>query len=114
MTDRTLVVFITTPGPLASEKLALGLLRGKWAACVNRVPGLTSRYWWKGKIETAREELLVVKTLISKWPGLEKWVRSHHPYSVCEILALPASAVSRPYLKWIRESLTPDRRLKRK
>ena len=114
MTDRTLVVFITTPGRLASEKLALGLLRGKWAACVNRVPGLISRYWWKGKIETAREELLIVKTLSVKWSGLEKWVRSHHPYSVCEVLVLPAAAVSRPYLNWVRESLFPARRLKRK
>ena len=92
----------------------MGLLRGKWAACVNRVPGLASRYWWKGKIETAREELLVVKTLSVKWPGLEKWVRSNHPYSVCEVLALPAAAVSRPYLDWVRDSLSPLRRKKRK
>ena len=95
MRAQTLVVLITTPGRPTSDKLALGLLRGKWAACVNRIPGMTSRYWWKGKIETTREEILIVKTLPMKWPGLEKWVRTHHPYSVCEILALPAAAVSR-------------------
>lgn len=114
MSTQALVVFITTPNRATSEKLAMGLLRGKWAACVNRVPGLVSRYWWKGKIETAREELLVVKTLSVKWPGLEKWVRSNHPYSVCEVLALPAAAVSRPYLDWVRDSLSPLRRKKRK
>jgi periplasmic divalent cation tolerance protein len=110
MRGQALVVFITTPGRESSEKLALGLLRGKWAACVNRIPGLSSRYWWKGKIETAGEELLVVKTLSGKWTGLEKWVRANHPYDVCEIVALPAAAVSRPYFKWIRESLSRPRR----
>ncbi len=106
MKEKVLVVFITTPGPQLSKKLALGLLKGKWAACVNRIPGLTSRDWWKGKIETTREDLLMVKTLSSKWPALEKWVRTHHPYSVCEVVALPAAAVSRPYFNWIRDSLS--------
>jgi periplasmic divalent cation tolerance protein len=105
MSARALVVLITTPGPSASAKLAKGLLEVKWAACVNRIPGLTSQYWWKGKIEKAREELLVVKTLPEKWPRLEKWVRVHHPYSVCEIIALPVSKISKPYGDWIRLSL---------
>lgn len=109
MSARALVVFITTPGPKASAKLAKGLLEGKWAACVNRIPGLTSQYWWKGKIETTKEELLLVKTLPEKWLGLEKWVRAHHPYSVCEIIALPVTKISKPYGDWIRQSLFPDR-----
>jgi len=110
MKQKMLVVFITTPGLRASEKLTEGLLKNRWGACVNQISGLTSRYWWKGKIETAREDLLIVKTLAGKWPGLQKWVRAHHPYSVCEIVALPASAVSPPYLKWVWESLSPKRR----
>ncbi len=106
MSRTVLIVFITTPDRKTSEQLSLGLLKGRWAACVNRIPGLASRYWWKGKIETAQEEMLIVKTMPSKWPGLEKWVRAHHPYSVCEILALPTQKVSTAYSKWVRESLS--------
>ena len=54
------MVLVTTPGRAVSERLSKGLVSKKLAACVSRIPGLTSRYWWKGKIETAREELLII------------------------------------------------------
>ena len=61
MRPKTLVVFITTPGPQVSRQLARGLLEGKWAACVNRISGMTSQYSWKGAIESSQEDLLIVK-----------------------------------------------------
>ena len=98
-------VLVTTPGPPVSRKLAVGLLRKKMAACVNRVPGIESRYWWKGKIETAREELLLIKTSKGKLPSLIRWVRENHPYTVCEVIALPVAQGNPPYLRWIEQSL---------
>jgi len=99
------LVLVTTPGARISEKLSKGLLRGKLAACVNRVPGLRSRYWWKGKIETAREELLLIKTTRKKFPQLMDWVRKNHPYSVPEVIAVPIAGGSKPYLNWIKDVL---------
>lgn len=98
------VALVTTPGPGVSRKLAMGLLRNKMAACVNRVPGIESRYWWKGKIETAREELLVIKTSKGKLPSLIRWVRENHPYTVCEVIALPVAQGNPAYLRWIEEN----------
>ncbi len=102
---KVFVVLITTPGRKASEKLSKGLVRNKLAACVSRVPGLTSRYWWKGKVNTAREELLLVKTASSRLKPLLRWVRENHPYTISEILALPVAVGNPPYLKWIEKSL---------
>ena len=99
------VVLVTTPNRRISEKLSKGLVGDKLAACVNRVPGLHSRYRWKGKVETAREELLLIKTSRSKLTRLIRWVKENHPYSVCEVVALPISAGNKPYLDWIDESL---------
>jgi periplasmic divalent cation tolerance protein len=102
---KTYVVFVTTPNRRVSEKLSKGLVKKKLAACVNRIPGLVSRYWWKGKMETAREELLLIKTHSRLLTPLMRWIKANHPYSVCEILALPVAAGSRPYLQWIKQSL---------
>lgn len=99
------VVLVTTPNRTTSEKLSTGLLRQKLAACVNRVSGLTSRYWWKSKIETSREELLIIKTVKSKLAPLTRWVKTHHPYAVCEVLILPVLGGNRDYLDWIDQSL---------
>ena len=107
------VVFITAPDAKTGEKLSLGLVRQKWAACVNRVPTVHSRYWWKGKVETAREEWLIVKTRGEKLGRLVDWVRRNHPYSVCEVIALPILGGNRDYLRWMDDSLG-GRRPKRK
>ncbi|HTC21657.1 MAG TPA: divalent-cation tolerance protein CutA [bacterium] len=102
---KSYVVLITTPNRLVSEKISRGLVQKKLAACVNRVPGIQSRYWWKGKIETAREELLLVKTRQSRLPALTRWVEQNHPYDICEVLAIPVAGGSKAYLDWIGESL---------
>jgi len=102
---RPILVLITTPGRRVSERLSKGLVEGKLAACVNIVPGLRSRYRWKGKVETAKEELLLVKTTGGKLGKLTEWVRKNHPYSVCEVIALPITTGNGPYLKWIEQSL---------
>jgi periplasmic divalent cation tolerance protein len=100
------VVLVTSPNRRVSEKLSKGLVGGKLAACVNIFPGLKSRYWWKGKIETAREELLMIKTHQGKIVPLTRWVKRNHPYTVCEVVTLPISGGNPAYLQWIIQSLS--------
>ena len=99
------VVLVTSPNAKRSERLSKGLVEGKLAACVNRIPSITSRYWWKGKIETGREELLIIKTNQTRLRALMKWFKANHPYEVCEVLALPISQGNSDYLQWIDRSL---------
>jgi len=103
--SQALLVFVTTPNRAASEKLAKLLVGRKLAACVNTLPGARSLYWWKGKIQKAKEELLIIKSQKSLWPQLSKAIRENHAYEVCEILALPVDLGNPAYLKWIDESL---------
>ncbi len=103
------LVLVTTPTRRVSEKISQGLVKNKLAACVNRLPGLKSRYWWKGKIETAREELLLIKTTQAKLRRLTQWVKKNHPYTVCEVIALPIAAGNKVYLDWINQSLQASR-----
>ena len=100
------VVLVTTPNLRVSEKISKGLVEGKLAACVNIIPGLRSRYRWKGKVETAREQLLLIKTNHRKLSGLIQWVGKNHPYTVCEVVALPIINGNKPYLDWIDSSLS--------
>ncbi len=99
------VAFVTTPGRAVSERLSKGLVEGRLAACVNRVPGIISRYRWKGKIETAREELLIIKSRKDRLSKLVRWVKAHHPYTVCEVITLPITGGNLDYLRWIDQSL---------
>lgn len=95
------VVLITVPDAKTAERISTALVERRLAACVNQLPGLKSRYWWEGKIETAEELLLLAKTRNSLLPELVTVARSLHPHSVPEIIALPIVDGFPPYLNWI-------------
>jgi periplasmic divalent cation tolerance protein len=96
-----IIVLITAGSEEEAHKIAALLVRDKKAACVNSVPGVDSLFRWKGKIDSARENLLLVKTresLLSEIIGLVKQV---HSYELPEIIALPIIGGSEEYLKWL-------------
>ncbi len=98
------VVLITVPDAQTGERLATELLERKLAACVNRIGGVCSKYWWEGKIESAEEHLLLVKTRSALLKKLAACVKEKHPYSVPEVIALPVAGGHRPYLDWVKAS----------
>jgi periplasmic divalent cation tolerance protein len=76
----------------------------KLAACANIVAGVDSIYRWKGKVERAREVLVVMKTTVGRLRELEREVKRMHSYDVPEFIVLPIVAGSREYLQWIAEN----------
>ena len=96
-----IVVFITTRDAEEAEKISKALVKRRQAACVNIVPEVSSRFWWKDKLDTARESLLVVKTRDTLLPDIIKSVKKIHSYSVPEIIALPIVGGNPDYLDWI-------------
>lgn len=98
------LVFCTCPDTSTAQRLAQELVENYLAACVNILPGLTSVYRWQDKIETAQEQLLIIKTQKECYPQLEAWVRERHPYTVPEIIAVDIQQGLPDYLKWIVEN----------
>ena len=96
-----IVVLITTSSEEEARKIAELLVNGKKAACVNIVPGVDSVFWWKDRLDSARESLLLVKTRASLFPEIVELVKRTHSYEVPEIIALPIIAGSEDYLKWL-------------
>jgi periplasmic divalent cation tolerance protein len=95
------VVFITVDSQETARKITDKLLTERKAACVNIIPKVESQYWWQGKIESANELLLIVKTHAVLLEELIALVKQNHPYSVPEIIALPIIGGNKDYLKWI-------------
>ncbi len=98
---RYLLVLTTCPGPEAAGQIAHDLVAGKLAACVNDIPGIHSLFWWKDKIDSAEEHLLLVKTTADRYPAIEQKILSLHPYELPEIIAVPIEAGLDAYLNWI-------------
>ena len=100
-----IVVLTTAPDAKTAARLARALVMKKLAACVTRLPGARSTYRWKGKLESAREEVMLVKTDSAKLKKLEMFLKRNHPYETPEFLALRVTRGSSEYLRWLAGSL---------
>jgi periplasmic divalent cation tolerance protein len=105
MTDK-IIVLITCSAASEARKVAQSLVKRRLAGCVNilHMP-VESIYRWKGRVESAKEVLLIVKSSRRRLAGLQSEVRRLHGYEVPEIVALPIVAGSQEYLRWLSESL---------
>jgi periplasmic divalent cation tolerance protein len=101
MSTEYCLVFCTCPDAETAARLAEGLVSGHRAACVNILPGLKSVYPWEGRIETAEEHLLLIKTATSGFERVEAFLKEQHPYELPEIIAVPMARGSTDYLEWV-------------
>jgi len=100
-----LLVLSTCPDSSTASVIATALLEERLAACVTRLPGVTSQYRWKGRVEQDEEILLLIKTTAASYSQVEDTINRLHPYELPEIVGVPLSAGSKDYLDWIRQSI---------
>ena len=62
MTAAAILVLATLPDRVRAEGLAESLVRDRLAACVSIGASIRSIYHWRGKVETADEVMLTIKT----------------------------------------------------
>jgi periplasmic divalent cation tolerance protein len=100
-------IVLVTCGSLAEgRKIARAAVTKRLAACVNIVSApAESIYRWKGKVESAKEFLLVIKTMARRLKELEKEIARTHSYEVPEFLVLRVDSGSRSYLEWLAKQL---------
>lgn len=99
------VCLMTCADEDSARSLARQLLERRLVACVNLIPGVTSMYWWEGRIQEDAEVLLVGKTDAARLPDLLAAVGDLHSYSVPEVLALPVEVGASEYLRWVSDSV---------
>ena len=100
-TRSSILVLTTLPDQAQAEALARELLTARLAACIQIGATVQSLYHWRGKIETASEVPLAIKTRAGLYPRVEETIRRRHPYELPEIVAVPISCGLPAYLDWI-------------
>jgi periplasmic divalent cation tolerance protein len=99
-----IVVLVTCRSAKEARGIARALVEARVAACGNVLEApVRSIYRWKGRVEAAKEYLLIIKASRRRFAALEKAVKRLHSYDVPEIIALPVAAGSADYLRWLGE-----------
>jgi periplasmic divalent cation tolerance protein len=102
---KVLIVLCNVPDETLAQHMAAVLVAESLAACVNILPACQSVYRWEGRIESACEIPLLIKTTTAQYAGLQARIQELHPYDVPEILALAAENGLPAYLAWVQASV---------
>ncbi|HEX8649259.1 MAG TPA: divalent-cation tolerance protein CutA [Pyrinomonadaceae bacterium] len=100
-----IVVLMTAASREEAARLAEMLVGARLAACVQIMPEMESIYHWQGSVHRDPEVLLLAKTTQANFDELEREVRALHSYEMPEVIALPVTAVSAPYLEWLTSTV---------
>ena len=106
MQNKYLFVFCSCPDKVVADRLSQVLVEERLAACVSQVSGLTSVYWWEGKVCRAEEVLLLIKTTGQRLVNLTARIEALHPYDVPEIVSVPIAGGSERYLAWLGQTVS--------
>ena len=104
------IVMVTCGTITEARRIARRVVSNSLAACVNIVQSpVESVYAWKGKVEKAREYLLMIKTTAKRLAELEREVGRLHSYDVPEFIAFKVTEGSTSYLAWLSSSVAKPR-----
>jgi periplasmic divalent cation tolerance protein len=101
-----IVVLMTAANREEASRIAEMLVAARLAACVQILPEIQSVYRWQGEVARESEVMLLAKTTLDRFDELDLAVRQSHSYETPEIIALPVTAISEPYLAWLQEEVT--------
>jgi periplasmic divalent cation tolerance protein len=96
-----LLCLCACPDEATAGRIADALVGERLAACVQVLPGMTSVYRWEGRVERAREVLLLAKTTRARFEALQARIVALHPHAVPEVVATGIDAGLPAYLAWI-------------
>jgi periplasmic divalent cation tolerance protein len=95
------LIYITNPDLKTAQRIARHLLQKRLIACVNIFP-IRSMYWWKGKLEQAREQVVIAKTQPRLYARAKAAVEKIHPYEVPCIIRLDGEC-NKSFGKWLKK-----------
>lgn len=108
MPEAIVQIQVTSASGAELERIIESLLQRRLIACGQLAGEVTSRYWWKGALETARERTCLLKTTAAASGAVVAAVREMHSYETPEILVIPVAGGDAGYLAWIREVVEVD------
>lgn len=97
------LVYVTAPGMEEAQSLARLAVERRLAACANILPGMRSLYWWQGRMESAEEVVLILKTTEALEEVLIQALTDAHSYDCPCVVSLPIESGNPAFLQWIED-----------
>lgn len=98
------ILYLTCANDLEADKIVDILLEKKLIVCAKKLTVQTKNYW-KGKIESAREVLLIMDSSEELFSKVEGEVRELHSYDTFNLMSSPVTHLSTGIKEWMSQGL---------
>ena len=92
------LAYIICKDAVEAEKISMHLLKKKLIACANIFP-VKSMYWWKNKIASENENVIIAKTNDKNFNKVVSETKKIHSYKIPCILKINTKA-NKEYKNW--------------
>ena len=100
-----IIIKTTSDSHKAMKDITNALLNNRYAACVNIIPRMRSKYILEGRIVESREVMLLIKTSQALEAKVYKTIKELHNYDIPEISTIETKNVDRDYANWLESAL---------
>lgn len=95
------LIYVTAASRDAALDLARTLVRQRLVACANVIGGVTSVYWWDGRVQEGQEAVMIAKTRSDLTSAVIARVKELHEYSCPCVVAFEIREGNHAFLDWI-------------
>jgi len=100
-----IIIKTTSDSHKAMKDITNTLLNNQYAACVNIIPRMRSKYVLEGRIVESREVMLLIKTSQAFEDKVYKTIKELHNYDIPEISTIETKNVDKDYAEWLESAL---------
>ena len=95
------MIYVTASSDEEALRIADAIVTERLAACANVVRGVTSMFWWEGRVQEGQEVTIILKTRDELVERLTDRVRELHSYDCPCIVAFPITGGNKAFIDWI-------------
>lgn len=98
------LLFLTCTNSDEAEKIETTLLEKRLVVCIKKSP-VSSRFLFQGKIDHAKEILLIMDSIEENFSQIEKEIKKLHSYKTFVLISVPVIQTTNEVKKWLQEEL---------
>ena len=103
--DELIIIKTTVKNKVTKNNIINELITNDYVSCINVIEDVSSHYKWQGKVETEKEDILLIKTMKRNEILVYEVIRLIHDYETPEIITIAINNTDSSYLNWANESV---------
>ena len=103
--DKLIIIKTTVKNKVTKNNIINELITNDYVSCINVIENVSSHYKWQGKLESVKEDILLIKTMRRNEKLVYEVIGAIHDYETPEIITIAIKNIDSSYLNWANESV---------